>query len=455
MPTVPATFRAWIAPSVLCGTTLFAALAAHSNTGGEPTPGALHTTSVTAMTATDGSTASALCSYNESTPVVVGNNQSMTSTATWTCSGTQRNLTGNGVPNHSTGTFPNSNDPNSLSAQNVSAAMPLSPAIAASTTQVSHVIGYALNSVKFDPATAGGCTVTNGQTSCVMLNYTGSWNLEALGQTAFNFGADSSNAHTQPDGSYHYHGMPTGLMTALGKGQAPTLVGWALDGYPIYGRYGYTTAMDATSAVKVLKSSYQLKTTPDSGRPSVSSYPMGTFSEDYQYVAGSGDLDDCNGRVDVTPEFPNGIYHYYTTDTYPFVQRCVKGTPFNSTTTPTGSFTATTNAAGYISLQSIAGAIDVASTDVGKAGELFVAAQLPNNTLFFLANTGWTTNVVPYSSGTLQSASGTIELTGGAIDLTSLKGTKVLMGYGRGSNTSTAVTDLLNNKLYTTVYTIQ
>ena len=40
---------------------------------------------------------------------------------------------------------------------------------------------------------------------------------------------------------------------------------------------------------------------------------------------GSGDLDECNGRVGVTPEFPDGIYHYYATDTYPFFQRCVKG----------------------------------------------------------------------------------------------------------------------------------
>ncbi|MEM5480850.1 YHYH protein [Pseudoalteromonas fuliginea] len=35
--------------------------------------------------------------------------------------------------------------------------------------------------------------------------------------------------------------------------------------------------------------------------------------------------DECNGRVGVTPEFPQGIYHYYATDTYPFFQRCVKG----------------------------------------------------------------------------------------------------------------------------------
>jgi hypothetical protein len=117
------------------------------------------------------------------------------------------------------------------------------------------------------------------------------------------------------------------VLTELGKGAvAPTLVGFAYDGFPIYARYGYTSAMDATSAVKVMKGSWQLKTTPDAGRPSTTTYPMGAFSEDYEYVAGSGDLDECNGRLDVTPEFPCGIYHYYITDTYPFIQRCVMGT---------------------------------------------------------------------------------------------------------------------------------
>jgi hypothetical protein len=52
---------------------------------------------------------------------------------------------------------------------------------------------------------------------------------------------------------------------------------------------------------------------------------LGHFTSDWKYVVGSGDLDECNGRYGVTPEFPKGTYHYYITDTYPFVQRCVKG----------------------------------------------------------------------------------------------------------------------------------
>ena len=130
----------------------------------------------------------------------------------------------------------------------------------------------------------------------------------------------------QPTGEYHYHGMPEAAVTRLGRGAAMTLVGYAADGFPIYARYGYSTPTDARSAVKAMTGSYRLKSTPDTGRPSTTTYPMGAFRQDYEYAAGSGDLDECNGRTGVTPEFPLGTYHYYITDTYPFIQRCVKGT---------------------------------------------------------------------------------------------------------------------------------
>lgn len=63
---------------------------------------------------------------------------------------------------------------------------------------------------------------------------------------------------------------------------------------------------------------------PDS-RPSVDLYALGTFSQDWEYVEATGDLDECNGRFGVTPEFPSGIYHYYATDSYPYFQGCVNG----------------------------------------------------------------------------------------------------------------------------------
>ena len=148
------------------------------------------------------------------------------------------------------------------------------------------------------------------------------WNLEAMGG-AFVFGTDENNAHVQPNGQYHYHGMPE--TTVAKAGEAMILIGFAMDGFPMYARYGYSQATDATSAMKKVTPSWQKKANPDAGRPSVSIFPMGTFTQDFEYVAGSGDLDDCNGRVGVTPEYPSGTYHYYITDAFPFIQRCLKG----------------------------------------------------------------------------------------------------------------------------------
>lgn len=49
--------------------------------------------------------------------------------------------------------------------------------------------------------------------------------------------------------------------------------------------------------------------------------------QDWTYVAGAGDLDECNGRFGVTPEHPEGTYYYVVTDTFPFVPRLFRGTP--------------------------------------------------------------------------------------------------------------------------------
>ena len=56
----------------------------------------------------------------------------------------------------------------------------------------------------------------------------------------------------------------------------------------------------------------------------------GTFVDDYEYIAGSGDLDECNGREGVTPEYPEGTYYYVLTDTFPFIPRSYRGTPDRS-----------------------------------------------------------------------------------------------------------------------------
>lgn len=280
----------------------------------------------TGTTGTSDSTDGVLCDYSDTTY----NSQASltyTSISEWTCTGTTRELTANGIPDHEVGTFPNTGNPNTISEQTVSASYSLEPAESTVATVLGGPrgdTGYVLNGIKIDAGTGGTCD-DSGE-SCTLNGNVGSWSIEALGQSSFDFGTDTNNAHVQPDGAYHYHGMPEGFITKQGGDSSTmTLIAWAADGFPVYARYGYTTADDASSDLKVMTGSYQYVADLSASRPSTDTYPLGTFSQDYEYVEGSGDLDECNGRVGVTPEFPDGIYHYYATDSYPYFQRCVKG----------------------------------------------------------------------------------------------------------------------------------
>jgi len=305
---------------VLLGWTLAACDGSNEN--------AFATTATTdnSVAAAAGSTVGVLCGYSDTTY----NSQASltyTSISGWTCTDTTRELTANGIPDHEVGTFPNPDNPNTIVEQTVSASYTLAPAVTTSATELGGprgVTGYVLNGVKIDAGTGGTCD--DSGTSCSLGGNVGSWRIEALGQTSFDFGTDENNAHVQPGGAYHYHGMPEGFIAKQGGDSTTmTLIAWAADGFPIYARYGYSTADDPDSELKVITGSYQLVSNVSANRPSTTTFPLGTFQQDWEYVEDSGDLDECNGRVGVTPEFPDGIYHYYATDTYPYFQRCVKG----------------------------------------------------------------------------------------------------------------------------------
>ena len=260
----------------------------------------------------------------------------------WTSDDVNRILSGNGIPNHEVGTFPNANNPNSISEQNVNEVFSLCPTIVSENGEPAGgpagAIAYAINSVKFDPATAGRC---NDQGECSLAQGQGNWNIEALGHETFDFGDDMNHAHVQPNGQYHYHGMPELLIDFLGDNQGMTLVGWASDGFPVYAKYGYSDPNDSASDLIALQPSWKLKENPDEGRPDTLTalvggpgqgttnpnipIPLGAFTQDFEYEEGYGDLDQCNGRIGVTPEFPNGIYYYVVTDEFPFFTRCLKG----------------------------------------------------------------------------------------------------------------------------------
>jgi hypothetical protein len=89
------------------------------------------------------------------------------------------------------------------------------------------------------------------------------------------------------------------------------IIGWAYDGNPIYGPYGYLTKQGGIIAQ--MKSGYKIDF--KSNRPPISSFPQGFFVEDYTHfdVSDQTVLDVNNGRFCVTPEFPNGTYAYFAT----------------------------------------------------------------------------------------------------------------------------------------------
>ncbi len=97
------------------------------------------------------------------------------------------------------------------------------------------------------------------------------------------------------------------------------IIGWAYDGNPVYGPYGFTnpSTNPGTTNISIIpmKSGWKLKTSRDNG-PSIEDYPLGSFTQDYEYSLTEGvTLDRYNGRFCKTPEFPDGVYAYFVTIT--------------------------------------------------------------------------------------------------------------------------------------------
>lgn len=128
------------------------------------------------------------------------------------------------------------------------------------------------------------------------------------------FSTDSHNAHTQPDGRYHYHGNPEVLYAPVEQGVS-SVVGFAADGFPIYGPF-----FDDGTEVRAAKSGYTIKQGPRPvGGADEGDYD-GAYIGDYEFTD-AGDLDECNGmEVD-------GQYGYYMTSSYPWVLKCFRGMP--------------------------------------------------------------------------------------------------------------------------------
>jgi len=150
------------------------------------------------------------------------------------------------------------------------------------------------------------------------------WNRNAYYWEGVSF--DNCKGHPGPNGGYHHHISPACLYNQSASSTHSPIIGFAWDGFPIYGCYGYTNT-NGTGAIKRITSSYVLSTATSrlNGPPVNSTYPLGSMCEDYVYTAGAGDLDQYNGRTCVTPEYPGGTYAYFATldangtPAYPFV----------------------------------------------------------------------------------------------------------------------------------------
>lgn len=159
---------------------------------------------------------------------------------------------------------------------------------------------------------------------------------------------DDYNGHSTPnDHIYHHHFDNLALHDFDTTVHSP-IVGYAWDGYPVYGPYGYQDANTNGGATMRMRSSYkkQTYTTRTNGPAVGGQYPIGCFIEDWVYTAGHGNLDEHNGRFCKTPEYPNGTYAYFTTidqnndPEYPyFVGPTFYGTFTNANLGPNGGNT--------------------------------------------------------------------------------------------------------------------
>ena len=303
-------------------------------------------------------------------------------------------VTTTGVPAYVTGPFLDGN-PSLASNQNAIFKFPLNPVqnTGTATATTGGNIGVFINGVAlfdyrdgvaWNPSTSSLCGGPGNPPCPGGPAANMDWNRDAI--VAEKLGFDCSKGHPAM-GNYHHHQNPSAFkldlnvisticnlydadgLYSIDSTQHSPLIGFAYDGFPIYGAYGYKNT-NGTGGIIRMKSGYQLRnittrTTSPTGQtvttgPAVSAtYPLGYFREDYEFISHPSDpdyLDSHNGRFCITPEYPNGIYAYFTTvdqnwnSAYPYavgptfygVKTAAKVTSITETTTtysPTNAIT--------------------------------------------------------------------------------------------------------------------
>lgn len=212
---------------------------------------------------------------------------------TITVEGDQRCITSDGLPNHDAGPW---RAGATVEEQDHRFCMDATPELTGTITRRARISGITVTGIPLRPGTAEYYDPSSERG--YSRDRSSGWNVEGMGGLII----DGQNAHVDGQGMYHYHGIPSAVTEALDG----TLFGYAADGFEIH------YVGDA------VQSSWQLKSGVRPSGPG-GAYD-GTYVQDYEFVAGSGTLDECNGAM------IDGQYVYFATDTYPFFPRCFKGT---------------------------------------------------------------------------------------------------------------------------------
>jgi hypothetical protein len=242
-------------------------------------------------------------------------------------------------------------------------------------TSASTNIGYWMNGVNmYDPS--AGTEAPRGFLSFPNLSYNAAY--QTTLEYSYSLEQDRAGGRTIPNGAYIYHDFSFADAWTTGSAHVGTgstvvttgtaeislisyystatgglrhldghskILGWSLDGYPVYGPYGYNQPLDRNSGTRPMRSGYVLETKTSNiegrvrdGVLDTFSYPLGIFVQDY-YFSGGGDLDISNGRFCITPDYPTGTYAYFCTvdsETLKPVYPYIIGNVFKSTPVAAG-----------------------------------------------------------------------------------------------------------------------
>lgn len=195
--------------------------------------------------------------------------------------------------------------------------------------------GIALNGVYMMPAPATPFIFEDVNTG----EYNWDWVFEPttnIGDGRDFVALDCASAHVNPNSGYHYHGnmyeyveeLEQGISTLNTPPAEVLQVGWAADGFPVLYRFG----PDKEGNIKEMFPSFQLKSglRPGDGISAPCGSYSGKYTNDFGYVAGKGDLDECNGiQASITLTTAQGEetfdYYYVVTQGFPQISRCIKG----------------------------------------------------------------------------------------------------------------------------------